>query len=99
MRSVILGVLGSLALQAPAMAATSAACDAVGRDWQAAGFFAPAKPAQARVSGNAGYETSGPQFQQMMRAVRQACASDDQAVAVQQATMVEALLHRGRAGL
>jgi len=99
MRSVIFGAFWLVALQAPAMAATSAACDAVGRDWQAAGFSAPAKPAQARVSGNVGYETSGPQFQQMMRAVRRACASDDQAVAVQQAAIAEALLHRGRTGL
>jgi len=99
MRSVIFGALGLLALQAPAMAATSAACDAVGRDWQAAAFSTPAKPAQARVSGNAGYETSGPQFQQLMRAIRQACASDDQAAALQQAAVAEGLLHRGKAGL
>lgn len=99
MRSVFFGFIGLLALQAPAMAATSPACDAVARDWRAAGFSSPAKPAQARVLGNAGYETSGPQFQQMMRAIRHACGTDDQAVAAQQAAVVETLLHSGREGL
>lgn len=99
MRSVIFGTLGLLALQAPAMAATSAACDAVGRDWQAAAFSAPAKPAQAQVWGRAGLETSGPRYQQMMQAIRHACATSDQTVAVQQAAMAEALLHSGKDGL
>jgi hypothetical protein len=99
MRSVFFGFIGLLALQAPAMAATSPACDAVVRDWQAAGFSSPAKPAQARVLGNVGYATSGPQFQQMMQAIRHACDTDDQVVAGQQAAVAETLLHSGKDAL
>lgn len=99
MRRVIFGFLGLLAAHAPAMAATQAACDAVGRDWRAAAFSSPAKPAQARVVGSGGYETSGPQYQQMVRAIRHACDADDQTVAGQQAAKAEALLHHAKDSL
>jgi hypothetical protein len=99
MRSVVFGFLGLLALQAPAMAASNGACDAVASDWRAAGFASPAKPAQARVLGHAGYEVSGPQYQQMMGAIRAACQAGDQATAVQQAATAEALLHRAKDGV
>jgi hypothetical protein len=99
MRNVVFGFIGLLALQAPVLAATPAACDAVARDWQAAAFSSPAKPAQARVQGSVGYETSGPGYRQMMQAIRHACATADQTVATQQAGVAEALLRHGKDGL
>ncbi len=99
MRKMILGLVGLCALEAPAMAASPAACDAVGRDWQAAGFSSPAKPAQARVLGSAGYETSGPELQQMVRAIRRACDTGNPADAVQEAAMAQTLLHHAKGGL
>ena len=80
------------------MAASNGACDAVASDWRAAGFASPAKPSQARVLGRAGYETSGPQYEQMIGAVRAACQAGDQATAVRQAAAAEALLHRAKNG-
>jgi hypothetical protein len=94
MRRVIYGFFGLLALQAPAMAASNTACSTVGREWHAAAFATPAKPGQARVQGSAGYETSGPGFGRMMQAIRETCGSSDPAMAVQQAAVAEALLHR-----
>lgn len=98
MRRMIFGFVGFLALQAQALAATPAACDAVVRDWHAAGFSSPAKPSQARVLGKAGYETNGPEYRQMTEAVRQACDPRDQAAA-RQAAAFETLLHRSKGAL
>ena len=108
MRKLFVGVLGLLALQAPAFAATTpvAACSSalatVTADWRAASFPAPAKPAQARVLGLTGHETSGPGYRQMTQAIRQAeaaCRVGDQATALQSAGVAEALLQHGRDGV
>ena len=98
MRGMVFGFFGLLALQAPALAATPAACDAVARDWRAAGFSSPAKPSQARVLGNAGYQTTGPQYRQMVQAIHRACDPRDQDAAGQ-AAVAEALLHRSNSAL
>ncbi|MDB5363123.1 MAG: hypothetical protein JWO51_4420 [Rhodospirillales bacterium] len=99
MRSAIFGFFGLLAVQAPAVAAPSAACDAVGNDWRTAAFSSPAKPAQARVAGSAGYQASGAEYRQMMQAIRHVCESQDQTVAVRQAAVAEGLLHHAKGGL
>lgn len=108
MRKIIFGVLGLLALQAPAFAATapaatcSSALDAVTAEWRAASFSSPAKPAQARVPGLAGYETSGPGHQQISQAIRHAaaaCRAGDQSAARQWTETAQSLLQHDRGGI
>lgn len=98
MRGAIFGIVGLLALEAPALAATPTACDAVSHEWTAAGFSAPVKPSQARVLGNAGYETTGPDYQQMIVAIHRACDPRDPDAA-QQAAVAEELLRRSKGSL
>ena len=108
MRKMLFGALGLLALQAPAFAATTpaAACttalDAVTADWRAASFSSPAKPAQARVLGTGGHETSGPHYQEMMQAIRHAaaaCKAGDQATALRWTEAAQDLLQQSRDGV
>jgi len=108
MRKIIFGALGLLALQAPAFAATSpaatctAALDAVTADWRAASFSSPAKPAQARVTGEAGHEMSGQLYQQMTQAIRHAaaaCRAGDQPTAQRWTETAQNLLQHGRDGV
>ncbi len=108
MRKMLLGALGLLALQAPAFAATTpaAACttalDAVTADWRAASFSSPAKPAQARVLGAGGHETSGADYRQTMQAIRHAaaaCRAGDQVTALRWTETAQALLQHQRDGV
>ena len=108
MRKMFFGVLGLMALQTPAFAATTPATACTSAlatataDWRAASFSSPAKPAQARVLGHAGYETSGPGYRQMTQAIRQAeaaCRAGDQATALQSADVAESLLQHSRDGI
>ncbi|GGF18820.1 hypothetical protein GCM10011611_25880 [Aliidongia dinghuensis] len=101
MRKLLLGSAGLLALATPmlALAAPNAACDAVAGEWRAAGFAAPAKPAQFRVLGRAGRETSGPELLTIAQAIHAACSATDPAVANREAALAEALLQHGKAGL
>jgi hypothetical protein len=92
MRKMLLGCFGLLALQAPAMAASSAACDAAAAQWRDAALSSPAKPAQLRVLGRAGHETSGPEYQTIAQAIRKACGTSDPVVARQEAAVAERLL-------
>ena len=99
MRRVIFAIVGLLAVQAPALAATPSACQIVGADWRAAAFSSPAKPAQARVLGSAGYETTGAGYRQIAQAIHHACDPHDPTDAARQAAVAETLLHGGKGGL
>jgi hypothetical protein len=99
MRKLLLGCFALVALQAPALAAPGPSCDAVAGEWHAAAFASPAKPSQFRVVGQAGHETSGPEYRTIAEAIRQACGSADPVVARQEAALADTLLQRGRNGL
>ena len=89
------GVSHAFAAEPRPASACSDALSAVTADWYAIGFLPPSKPAQARVVGNFGHETTAGQYfflQAELRRARDDCDAGRTASAMKRVIAVRELL-------